>query len=155
MYFHFEKIHECEQLIFVCLQLFTEFFIMFYYFFILSKKTGACELGCHCEFPLGCIQAWIFLLVMFKNSEKSCLYTFAGSTCASKVSRRNDFLFSLCKKTKKYMLAICEYMRGILFKIFLKAFKIHILKNGYKYPSYIYSPYSHAWSCGYVEILTI
>ena len=60
-------------------------------------------------------------------------------------------LFSLCKKTKKYMVAICEYMREILFKIFLKAFKIHILKNGYKYPSYIYSPYSHAWSCGYVE----
>ena len=44
MSFHSEKIYECEQLIYVCLQIFSEFFIMFYYFFIFPKKTGACEM---------------------------------------------------------------------------------------------------------------
>ena len=61
MSFRSEKNHECEQLIYVS-PFFSKKFIMFYYFFIFPKKTGACELGCHCEFPFLFEGIWIELL---------------------------------------------------------------------------------------------
>ena len=53
MSFHSEKIHECEQLVCVCLQFFSDFFhevLLFFYF--RAKKAGAGELRSRIEFPL-------------------------------------------------------------------------------------------------------
>ena len=50
--FHSKILHECEQCICVCLQIFSEFFIMFYYFLFSLKIRGACELGCKNASPV-------------------------------------------------------------------------------------------------------
>ena len=76
MSFHSENLHECEQLICVCLQLFPEYFIKFYYFyFFKKKKTGACELGCSFEFP----QVYEDVALLFFSAEQDW-YVYVGFT---------------------------------------------------------------------------
>ena len=43
--FDSETLHECEQLIYACLQKISDFLIMFFDFLVVSKISGAYELG--------------------------------------------------------------------------------------------------------------